>query len=183
MQGNIENLVVQRIFLVTGCYHSSVTANAQVNHDPIDENNEVKCELENVADQNISAHHETEKHYNQGTAAQDSQSAVDPNWWEGESQFLLDSQQLAAGIAICDEFLLSQSSCASDEEKNGKPSLSVYAQIGVEDLKKDLEECQKLSCDAKCSNIELDTPPDMRLSQIEFGSQDSFMAWTGSKLD
>ena len=41
----------------------------------------------------------------------------DWKWWEGESQFLLDSQQLAEGIVICDEFLQSQSSCGGDEAK------------------------------------------------------------------
>ncbi|GMP58781.1 hypothetical protein CsSME_00022330 [Camellia sinensis var. sinensis] len=32
------------------------------------------------------------------------------------------------------------------------------------------------------ANIELDTPPDFRLSQLEFGSQESFLAWGGSNV-
>jgi hypothetical protein len=37
----------------------------------------------------------------------DNPSSQDPNLWEGDSQFLLDSQQLAENLAICDEFLQS----------------------------------------------------------------------------
>ncbi|XP_039127916.1 SUPPRESSOR OF GAMMA RESPONSE 1 [Dioscorea cayenensis subsp. rotundata] len=107
--------------------------------------------------------------------------AKENEWWEGESQFLLDSQQLAEGIAICEEFLQSQSSCGGDEPKISKPRISDYAHMGVENLKKDLEECQNLP-QVDRSNIEFDTPPDMRLSQLEFGSQDSFLAWAGTKL-
>ncbi|KAK4260884.1 hypothetical protein QN277_003946 [Acacia crassicarpa] len=63
----------------------------------------------------------------------------------------------------------------NSEEHKILPGLSVYAQLGPEHLKKDLEECQDLS------NIELDTPPDFRLSQLEFNSQDSYISWGGSK--
>ncbi|CAL9748449.1 unnamed protein product [Musa acuminata subsp. burmannicoides] len=105
----------------------------------------------------------------------------DTKWWEGESQYLLDSQQLAEGIAICEEFLQSQSSCAGEEVKKSNLCLSDYAAMGAEALKMDLEECQNLD-NTDHANIELDTPPDFRLSQLEFGSQDSFLAWPGSKL-
>ncbi|KAF6137231.1 hypothetical protein GIB67_036268, partial [Kingdonia uniflora] len=144
------------------------------------------------------------------------------NWWDGESQFLLDSQQLVEGLHLCDELLQSQSSSgeADGEEGKAKPCLSDYSRIGVEHLKKDLEECQNLDqLDASniCvgrklkpgitdytnigvendnqdseeyknsdhfdpSSIMLDTPPDFRLSQLEFGSQDSFLAWGGNKI-
>uniref|UniRef100_A0A1D1Z030 NAC domain-containing protein 8 n=2 Tax=Anthurium amnicola TaxID=1678845 RepID=A0A1D1Z030_9ARAE len=103
----------------------------------------------------------------------------DPKWWEGESQFLLDSQQLAEGMALCEEFLQSQSSCG-DEVKQSRPRLSDYAQMGIENLKKDLEECEKMNS-LDLANIDHDTPPDMRLSQLEFGSQDSFLAWGQTK--
>nr|CAD1826691.1 unnamed protein product [Ananas comosus var. bracteatus] len=110
---------------------------------------------------------------------QDNHPPEEAKWWEGESQFLLDSQQLAEGIAICDEFLLSQTSCGGDEPKKSRPHLSDYAHMAVEDLKKDLEECQKLSNlenlgNLDHTNVELDTPSDFRLSQLEFGSQDTF---------
>ncbi|XVE91377.1 hypothetical protein REPUB_Repub01dG0004500 [Reevesia pubescens] len=106
----------------------------------------------------------------------------DPKWWDGESQFLLDSQQLVEGLSLCDELLQSQSP-NRDANGNGgapdsKPRLSDYAQLGAEHLKKDLEECQNLEGDP--TNIELDTPPEFRLSQLEFGSQDSFTAWGGN---
>lgn len=98
-------------------------------------------------------------------------------WWEGESQFLLDSQKLAEAMELCDEFLQSQSSCggAIEEVKTMKPCLfSQYAHKGgVDDLKKDLEECQNLSLNNFVSAEQhttdfglLDTPPDMRLSQL-----------------
>ncbi|MQM23057.1 hypothetical protein Taro_056119 [Colocasia esculenta] len=111
----------------------------------------------------------------------DNHVTEDPKWWEGESQFLLDSQQLAEGMALCEEFLQSQSSCGDGEVRPSRPCLSDYAQMGVENLKKDLEECQKLSS-TDLVNIDLDTPPDLRLSQLEFGSQDSFLAWGGAKV-
>ncbi|XP_051122615.1 SUPPRESSOR OF GAMMA RESPONSE 1 isoform X2 [Andrographis paniculata] len=111
------------------------------------------------------------------------EAADDNKWWENESQFLLSSQQLVEGLSICDELLQSQSPNRDDETGIGrkpsdKPRLSDYAQLGPEDLKRDLEECQSLVSDPV--NIELDTPPDFRLSQIEFESQDSFIAWGGS---
>ncbi|KAK1288078.1 NAC domain-containing protein 8 [Acorus calamus] len=60
------------------------------------------------------------------------------------------------------------------------PRLSDYARMGAEVLKKDLDECQNLN------HIDhlplLDTPPDFHLSQLEFGSQDSFLAWGGTKV-
>ncbi|XP_057962446.1 SUPPRESSOR OF GAMMA RESPONSE 1 isoform X2 [Malania oleifera] len=108
----------------------------------------------------------------------------DPKWWDNESQYLLDSQQLVEGLSLCDELLQSQSpnrdGSGTDRKQQGKPCLSDYAQLGPEDLKKDLEECQHLILDP--ANIELDTPPEFRLSQLEFGSQESFIAFGGSKF-
>ncbi|CAA0818628.1 NAC domain-containing protein 8 [Striga hermonthica] len=108
----------------------------------------------------------------------------DGKWWENESQFLLNSQQLVEGLSLCDELLQSQSPCRDEngsntaQGMNGKSLLSDYARLGPDDLKRDLEACQDLACDP--ANIELDTPPDFRLSQLEFESQDSYIAWGGS---
>ncbi|XP_024994307.1 SUPPRESSOR OF GAMMA RESPONSE 1 isoform X2 [Cynara cardunculus var. scolymus] len=109
------------------------------------------------------------------------EAGEEPKWWDSESQYLLDSQQLVEGLSLCDEFLQSQSPQRDVEnrESNRKPSLADYAQLGPENLKKDLEECQGLAFDP--ANLELDTPPDFRLSQLEFGSQESFLAWGGCK--
>ncbi|KAK8455290.1 hypothetical protein SEVIR_4G198400v4 [Setaria viridis] len=99
----------------------------------------------------------------------DNPQSQDPKLWEGESQFeLLDSQQLAEGLALCDEFLLSQSqtSCGGgDEPRAIKPRLAVYAQLPTEDFKKDLEECQRLE-PSDTVNLELDNTTEFRLSQI-----------------
>lgn len=104
-------------------------------------------------------------------------------WWDSESQYLLDSQQLVEALSLCDEFLQSQSPSRdgnkNDPELKSKTHLSDYARLGPEHLKKDLEECQDLVLDP--ANLELDTPPDFRLSQLEFASQDSFISWGGSK--
>ncbi|XAR65388.1 hypothetical protein NMG60_11009504 [Bertholletia excelsa] len=111
------------------------------------------------------------------------QTGEDPKWWDSESQHILDSQQLVEGLSLCDELLCSQSpdrDATENIEPNNKPSLSDYTHLGPEDLKKDLEECQKLVLDP--ANIEIDTPPDFRLSQLEFESQESFLAWGGSKF-
>eukprot|EP00262_Sarcandra_glabra_P007397 TRINITY_DN20172_c0_g1_i1.p1 TRINITY_DN20172_c0_g1~~TRINITY_DN20172_c0_g1_i1.p1 ORF type:complete len:424 (-),score=65.66 TRINITY_DN20172_c0_g1_i1:135-1406(-) len=108
-------------------------------------------------------------------------SMDDSKWWEGESQFLLDSQQLVEGLSLCDEILESQSLYGGGEVKKVIPCLSDYAHMGSEHLKKDLEECQNLSR-LDHTNLELDTPPDFRLSQLEFESQDSFLAWGVSKV-
>ncbi|XP_022776995.1 SUPPRESSOR OF GAMMA RESPONSE 1-like [Durio zibethinus] len=114
----------------------------------------------------------------------DNHAEEDAKWWDGESQYLLDSQQLVEGLSLCDELLQSQSPNRDPNGKDGaldgKPRLSDYAQLGSEHLKKDLEECQNL--EGGPTNIELDTPPEFRLSQLEFGSQDSFIAWGGSKV-
>ncbi|KAK4376492.1 hypothetical protein RND71_002788 [Anisodus tanguticus] len=113
----------------------------------------------------------------------ETETGDDPKWWDSESQYLLDSQQLVEGLSLCDDLLASQSpnrdGSENDKEKKCKPSLADYARLGPEDLKKDLEECQNFVLDP--ANIDIDTPPDFRLSQLEFGSQDSYIAWGGNK--
>ncbi|KAJ8640317.1 hypothetical protein MRB53_017011 [Persea americana] len=110
--------------------------------------------------------------------------AIELKWSQGDSQYLLDSQQLVEGLSLCDDFLQSQSSSGGGigEPRRDIPLLSDYARLGPEDLKKDLEECQKLS-HFDHTDIELDTPPDFRLSQLDFGSQESFLAWAGKVGD
>ncbi|XP_022725790.1 SUPPRESSOR OF GAMMA RESPONSE 1-like [Durio zibethinus] len=143
---------------------------------------EVQTEWENSSHNDLP---EPENHLNQMLDNNnDNHAEEDPKWWDGESQYLLDSQQLVEGLSLCDELLQSQSPNRDANGKDGaldcKPRLSDYAQLGAEHLKKDLEECQNLEDDP--TNIELDTPPEFRLSQLEFESQDSFIAWGGSKV-
>ncbi|GAV59681.1 NAM domain-containing protein [Cephalotus follicularis] len=120
---------------------------------------------------------------NQIVDNKDNHAEEEYKWWDSESQYLLDSQQLVEGLSLCDEFLQSQSPIrdgnGNDGASIGKPRLSDYAQLGADDLKKDLEDCQNLVFDP--SNIELDTPPEFRLSQLDFGSQESYLAWGGGK--
>ncbi|XP_031498910.1 SUPPRESSOR OF GAMMA RESPONSE 1 isoform X1 [Nymphaea colorata] len=110
-------------------------------------------------------------------------SIADPKWWEGESQFLLDSQQLVEGLYICDEILQSQSSSGSAAKKI-VPCLAEYSRIGAENLKKDLEECQSLNR-PDLANNDFDTPTDIRLSQLDIplDSQESSLGWNGNRLD
>ncbi|CAL0308002.1 unnamed protein product [Lupinus luteus] len=101
-------------------------------------------------------------------------------WWDSESQNLLNSQQLVEALSMCDDLLQSQS--PNRDGKNGEHKdqlgLSIYAHLGPDYLKKDIEECQNLALDVANTD---DTPSEFRLSQLEFGSQDSFIAWGGSK--
>lgn len=126
--------------------------------------NEVQPEHEkpDYDDQNKIENHASEVVDNNDVYAEE-----DPKWWDSESQNLLDSQQLVEGLSLCDDLLQSQSP-NRDGNWNGagksKSRLSDYAQLGPEDLKKDLEECQNLALDP--ANIELDTPPEFRLSQL-----------------
>ncbi|XP_072072752.1 SUPPRESSOR OF GAMMA RESPONSE 1 isoform X1 [Arachis hypogaea] len=113
-------------------------------------------------------------------------------WWDSDSQNLLDSQQLVEALTLCEDIFHSQSSNKDDENDKNQTGLSVYAHLGPEHLKKDIEECQKLApagpehqkdiedgqnLDIDLANIERDTPPEHRLSQLEFGSQDSYTYW------
>ncbi|KDP29362.1 hypothetical protein JCGZ_18283 [Jatropha curcas] len=123
-----------------------------------------------------------EDHSDQMVDNNDNNIEEDTKWWDSESQNLFDSQQLVEGLSLCDELLQSQSPDRygdGNRAGNGKPRLSDYSQLGPENLKKDLEECQNLVLDP--ANIELDTPPEFRLSQLEFGSQESFLSWGGGK--
>ncbi|XP_024465031.1 SUPPRESSOR OF GAMMA RESPONSE 1 isoform X2 [Populus trichocarpa] len=115
---------------------------------------------------------ETENNVNHMVGDNDNCAGEERKWWDSESQQLLDSQQLVEGLSLCAEFLQSQSPDRGGHgtEANGKTGLSDYALLGPEYLKKDLEECQNLELDQ--ANIELDTPPEFRLSQL-----DSFTAW------
>ncbi|KAL2347528.1 hypothetical protein Fmac_001528 [Flemingia macrophylla] len=114
---------------------------------------------------------------NEGMNDKENNAEEGQKWWDSESQNLLDSQQLVEALSLCDDLLHSQSPGrdGKHEEHKNQPGLSVYAQLGPEHLKKDIEECQNLALDH--ANIEHDTPPEFRLSQLEFGSQDSFISW------
>ncbi|KAF8095768.1 hypothetical protein N665_0323s0034 [Sinapis alba] len=115
----------------------------------------------------------------------ENEAEEDQNWLDsGESQFILDSQQLVEALSLCDDLL----QVGSQDTNNGggglrnkQPCFADYAHLGTEDFKRDLEDCQKLFLDP--SNIDLDTPPEFRLSQLEFGSQESFLAWGTGKTD
>ncbi|KAK4788898.1 hypothetical protein SAY86_020217 [Trapa natans] len=146
------------------------------------EDHEVQCEIENPMfhEQSVGAN------ALDPTEENNDQHAEEDKWWENESQYLLDSQQLVEGLSLCDELLQSQSPNrdGNDTEpkevlKDAKPCLSDYAHLGPESLKKDLEECQNPTFDK--ADLELETP-DFRLSQLEFGSQDSYIAWGGNKV-
>ncbi|KAI5353060.1 hypothetical protein L3X38_005952 [Prunus dulcis] len=153
---------------------------------------EVHPEMDHAEDE---VHPEIEKpdHYDQHNVENEADEVInntennsqeDPKWWDSESQNLLDSQQLVEGLSLCDDLLQSQSPIRTGHE-NGepaqvKPRLADYAKLGPENLKKDLEECQNIVLDPANTMLE-DTPPDFRLSQLEFGSQESFLSW-GVKL-
>lgn len=128
-------------------------------------------------------HTACENHTDQLINPDDNQSGEDNKWWDSESQYLVDSQQLVEGLCLCEDLLQSQSPNREgnvDNLEKKRSFLSEYAHLGPDHLKKDLEECQNLDLDP--ANIDLDTPPDFRLSQLEFGSQDSYFAWGGGKV-
>ncbi|KAJ9140679.1 hypothetical protein P3X46_031297 [Hevea brasiliensis] len=138
---------------------------------------EPECEYPNSDDQ-----FKTENLSEQMVDNNDTDIEQELNCWDSELQNLLDSQQIVEGLSLCDELLQSQSPNRygnGNERANQKPRLSDYAQLGPEDLKKDLEECQNLVLGP--ANVELDTPSEFRLSQLEFGSQESFLSWGGGK--
>ncbi|VFQ85494.1 unnamed protein product [Cuscuta campestris] len=129
-------------------------------------------------------------------------------WWGSQdeaAQYLLSSQQLVEGLSLFDELLQSQSPSRdggqNGKEHKGMPRLSDYRHLGTETFKKDLETCQELVLDPPPvintegetvnnsqefvidqENIVLETPPE-RLTQLEFESQDSYLAWGGNKID
>ncbi|RDX92175.1 Supressor of Gamma Response 1, partial [Mucuna pruriens] len=118
-----------------------------------------------------------EAQHSEGMDNKENNAEEGQKWWDSESQNLLDSQQLVEALSMCDDLLQSQSPGrdGKHEEPKNQPGLSVYAQLGPEHLKKDIEECQNHALDP--ANIEHDTPSEFRLSQLEFGSQDSFISW------
>lgn len=113
----------------------------------------------------------------------DNDNGEEPKWSDSEFQYLLDSQQLVEGLSLCDELLQSQSpnrdGTRTGQELKGRPCLSDYAQLGKEHWKKDLEECQNLVLDPPSTDNDA---AEFRLSQIEFGSQDSYISWGGNKI-
>ncbi|KAI3884484.1 hypothetical protein MKX03_034824 [Papaver bracteatum] len=64
-------------------------------------------------------------------------------------------------------------------EKDVRPFDSGYAQTDNQENRQDSEQSQNLGI-FDPSNLDLETPPDFRLSQLEFGSQDIF-AWKGEQ--
>lgn len=100
----------------------------------------------------------------------ENQAEEDPNWLDSGSQFILDSQQLVEALSLCDDLLQVGSQDRDENTNNGgglrnkQPCFADYAHLGTEDFKRDLEDCQKIVLDP--SNIDLDTPPEFRLSQL-----------------
>ncbi|KAK7310002.1 hypothetical protein RJT34_07186 [Clitoria ternatea] len=114
--------------------------------------------------------------HNEETDNKENNAEEGQRWWDSESQHLLDSQQLVEALSLCEDLLHSQSPGRGEKPEHEKqPGLSDYAQLGPEHLKKDIEECQNLVLDPP--NIDQDTAPEFRLSQLEFGSEDSFISW------
>ncbi|CAA7036347.1 unnamed protein product [Microthlaspi erraticum] len=115
----------------------------------------------------------------------ENEAEEDHNWVDSGSEFVLNSQQLVEALSLCDDLLqVSQDregNVSNGGSRNKQPCFADYAHLGTEDFKRDLEDCQRLVLDP--SNIDLDTPPDFRLSQLEFGSEDSFLAWGTGKTD
>ncbi|XP_020229754.1 SUPPRESSOR OF GAMMA RESPONSE 1 isoform X1 [Cajanus cajan] len=118
---------------------------------------------------------------NKGIDNIENNAEEDSKWWDSESQNLLSSQQLVEALFLCDDLLQSQSPSRDGENEHKKrPSLSVYAHLGPEHLKKDIEECQNLVLDT--TNVEPETvPSELRLSQLDFSTQDSFISWGDCK--
>ncbi|KAL9225786.1 hypothetical protein vseg_001673 [Gypsophila vaccaria] len=101
-----------------------------------------------------------------------------------DNMYLVDSQQLIAGLQLCADFFQSQSPTRdenADDVVKKRSVLSEYAHLGSEVLKKDLEECQNFLPDP--TNVDLDTQPEIRLSQLDFCSQESYSAWGDTKIN
>ncbi|XP_061375063.1 SUPPRESSOR OF GAMMA RESPONSE 1-like isoform X2 [Gastrolobium bilobum] len=139
---------------------------------------EIRADCEELAKTDASV---VETQHDEGMDNKENNGDEGQKWWDSESQNLLDSQQLVEALSLCDDLLQSQSPNrdGKDGEHMNQPSLSVYAQLGPEHLKKDIEECQNLVLDP--ANVDHDTPSEFRLSQLEFGSQDSFVSWGFNK--
>lgn len=108
---------------------------------------DMEIPLEKADNQVEITHNQTE----QMEVQNENEAGEDRKWWDSESQYLLDSQQLVEGLSLCDELLQSQSP-NRDGDQNGKEHkstscLSDYGHLGPENFKKDLEECQELVLD------------------------------------
>ncbi|TKY51664.1 NAC domain-containing protein 8 [Spatholobus suberectus] len=147
-------------------------------HPQMDCVDDLQVDCEDLAKDDLSI---VETQNNQGIDNIENNAEEDSKWWDSESQNLLSSQQLVESLFLCDDLLQSQSPNRDGENEHKKrPSLSVYAHLGPEHLKKDIEECQNLVLDT--ANVEPETPPsEFRLSQLDFGSQDSIISWCVSK--
>ncbi|XP_013708799.2 SUPPRESSOR OF GAMMA RESPONSE 1-like [Brassica napus] len=141
------------------------------------ENRENETMIDDKEDENDQENKEGEENHQ----AEEEENLLD----SGGSQFILNSQQLVEALSLCDDLL----QVGSQDTNNGgglrnkqQPCFGDYAHLGgTDDFKRDLEDCQKLVLDP--CNIDLDTPPEFRLSQLEFGSQESFLAWGTGKTD
>ncbi|CAG7901813.1 unnamed protein product [Brassica rapa] len=133
------------------------------------ENRENETMIHDKEDENDQKNKEGEENHQ----AEEEENLLD----SGGSQFILNSQQLVEALALCDDLL----QVGSQDTNNGgglrnkqQPCFGDYAHLGgTDDFKLVLDPC----------NIDLDTPPEFRLSQLEFGSQESFLAWGTGKTD
>ncbi|CAN8291453.1 unnamed protein product [Cochlearia groenlandica] len=155
----------------------------QRNHEKTIFEDETESVLENQANEMLDDKEDKEKH-----KEDENQSEEYANWLDSGSQCILNSQQLVEALSLCDDLLQTESqdkeiNISNGCSKNKQPCFADYSGIGgTEDFKRDLEECQRIVVDHP-SNIEMDTPPEFRLSQLEFGSQESFLAWGTGKTE
>lgn len=129
----------------------------------MDNVDDLQADCEDLAKDDLAI---VETQNNKGLDSIQNYAEEDSKWWDSESQNLLSSQQLAEALFLCDDLLQSQSPKRDGEnEPKKQPSLSVYAHLGSEHLKKDIEECQNLVLDT--ANVEPGTPSsEFRLSQL-----------------
>lgn len=103
-------------------------------------------------------------------------------WSAGESQLWEDSQEPINHILACNEILENRSSEANIEGGNCMPSgLTECGRIKSNKLEKELHQ----PASSELDNIDLDTPPDVLITDSQFSSQEStwHVSWLNKNTD
>ncbi|XP_039031976.1 SUPPRESSOR OF GAMMA RESPONSE 1-like [Hibiscus syriacus] len=95
-----------------------------------------------------------------------------PAWWAEESQAVENSDFNGLDdFLLCNE-LLDSSSLQTSSVKNSLSNVSCTDGTTETKGNKDID-----SGISELENLEFDTPPDVPLADLQFGSQDSFLSW------
>ncbi|XP_010251054.1 PREDICTED: NAC domain-containing protein 8 [Nelumbo nucifera] len=127
--------------------------------DDINEDSELEC-IKETAQPSPSVHLDDDR--------------MDTAWWAGESQAVEDPDlNVMDDILLCNEILDSY----APADNSGLRPIPNFSEYGCSRSDALIADGNTASGIPSLDDIEIDTPPDFHLADLQFGSQESIMGW------